>query len=237
MANGRCRMHGGKSLKGIAHPRFKGTLKTILKVLPKEMRRDFSEAVRDPDLISLRGELGLLQTRLAQTVRCLGDNHPPDWPGFMKAVEDLWVAWTNPQRDLDAIGGMIGALTDLVRAGLDAETNQRRAWVEVRQLAQERRRVVTAETRRTKEAQQSIRKEQALALFMAVANSFRARILDADLYAKGPRAVLSAVQADVDRMLILAEEQQPFEVEALPAPQGNNGNGDEATQAPRPASE
>jgi hypothetical protein len=175
-------------------------------VLPREIRADFLAAVSDPELISLRGELALLATRITGLARQLGDVLPPDWTGMRREIESLRIAWTVPQRDLTAIGQRIEAVLQLANAGLDCDRAQQRAWTEMRRLIQERARIATAEARRVAETQQSIRKEQAVALFAYLGNSIKTHVLDPDLYAKGPRAILVAIQGDIDKAIIIDAE-------------------------------
>ncbi len=64
MANGRCRLHGGKSLKGIASPRFKTG--KYSKYLPEKVRTHYQETIVDKDLISLRDEIALNDAHLIE---------------------------------------------------------------------------------------------------------------------------------------------------------------------------
>ena len=59
----RCRMHGGRSLRGPAHPAFRSG--RYSKVLPSRLLAQYRAAEKDPELTSLRGELALVDARLA----------------------------------------------------------------------------------------------------------------------------------------------------------------------------
>lgn len=61
MENGRCRMHGGKAVRGPAHYRYKGD--RIESVLPKEVAKLVKTAMADPDLLSIRYDVSLLAAR------------------------------------------------------------------------------------------------------------------------------------------------------------------------------
>src|SRR3954452_17185048 len=66
MPNGRCRMHGGKSLAGAASPAFKtGRHSTYL---PVRLLAGYQEAERDPELLALRDEIALIDSRLADVL-------------------------------------------------------------------------------------------------------------------------------------------------------------------------
>ena len=61
MKNGRCRMHGGASLSGVASPTFRhGRYSTVL---PKGLRAAYEEGRNDPSLLDLSDEIAVLQLR------------------------------------------------------------------------------------------------------------------------------------------------------------------------------
>ena len=69
MANGRCRIHGGKSLKGIASPRFKTG--KYSKYLPEKVRTRYLATIVDKDLISLRDEIALNDVYLIELLESM----------------------------------------------------------------------------------------------------------------------------------------------------------------------
>jgi hypothetical protein len=62
MENGRCRIHGGKSLKGMGHPNFKHG--NVSKYLPQRLVPNFEEALEDPEIVSTRKELAVVDAML-----------------------------------------------------------------------------------------------------------------------------------------------------------------------------
>ena len=58
----RCRMHGGKSLTGIAHPRFKHG--KYVKHMPGRLTEKYEEARSDSELLAMREELSLIDARI-----------------------------------------------------------------------------------------------------------------------------------------------------------------------------
>jgi hypothetical protein len=66
----RCRLHGGKSLKSIAHPSFKTGKHS--KFLPQQLRRDYDATLHDPELLSLRDAIALTEARVVDLVQRLG---------------------------------------------------------------------------------------------------------------------------------------------------------------------
>lgn len=83
MANGRCRIHGGASLGGIASPTFKTG--RYSKVLPEALRYRYEVARDDEDLLSLRDEIALLDLRITELL-----GQPPNedtWPQAVALIE------------------------------------------------------------------------------------------------------------------------------------------------------
>src|SRR5688500_6149325 len=63
MQSGRCRNHGGKALKGIFHPRYKGGSSRYKKI-PEQYARMIQDYEDDPDYISMRSDMGFTAARL-----------------------------------------------------------------------------------------------------------------------------------------------------------------------------
>ena len=63
MSNGRCRMHGGKTPKGIASANWKHG--RFSKYLPTGLRNRYEEELADPELLALNDEIALLRSRLS----------------------------------------------------------------------------------------------------------------------------------------------------------------------------
>ena len=63
---GRCRWHGGKSLRGAEHPMAKHL--RYSKYLPEALLARYQEARDDPQLLELRDEIALVDSRLIQLI-------------------------------------------------------------------------------------------------------------------------------------------------------------------------
>lgn len=59
----RCRLHGGKSLSGSAHPKFKNG--RYSKHLPKNLLQKFEESQSDKELLELSREISLIDAQIA----------------------------------------------------------------------------------------------------------------------------------------------------------------------------
>ena len=83
-----CKFHGGASLVGPDHPRYTGKSRYLSKYLPCRLEQPLVEAQQQPDLATLRKELGLLDLRPTDLLQRLG----PDTPEAVR--EAIW-----PERD------------------------------------------------------------------------------------------------------------------------------------------
>lgn len=88
MANGRCYLHGGKSLSGIASPKFKTG--RYSKYLPAQLQDRYQEAVSDPDILSLNEDVALLRSLVFKHLESMstGDTHP-SWKLAYSALQKL----------------------------------------------------------------------------------------------------------------------------------------------------
>jgi hypothetical protein len=72
MPNGRCRLHGGKSLHGIAHPGFKDGKRS--KYMPKFLSEAFTRAALDPDLLNLTESIATVEALAADLLSSMSDD-------------------------------------------------------------------------------------------------------------------------------------------------------------------
>jgi hypothetical protein len=137
MANGRCKKHGGKSLKGAAHPNAK-TLEHS-RYVPKPLEETYNQALKDSNLNDLRRQLALMQARediLLQ--RTTSGETGKAWKALRQELGKLRQAVEN--EDGRASRDALTAITVLVNTGeRDAE-----AWDELMGLWEQQRR--SAET-------------------------------------------------------------------------------------------
>jgi hypothetical protein len=69
MPNGRCRLHGGAAPRGVGHYAFSTGRHS--RYLPTRLASRYQQALSDPDLLSLRDEVALLDTRISTVVEAL----------------------------------------------------------------------------------------------------------------------------------------------------------------------
>jgi len=108
MPNGRCRMHRGKAVKGMAH----GSLTTgkYSKDLPTRLAKQYEQARDDPDLTNLRNEIGVAEARFRELLQKVEQGDLGTlWPELYKTKQALTLARTSraagPGQDPPDIGG------------------------------------------------------------------------------------------------------------------------------------
>lgn len=89
MANGRCRVHGGATPKGVASPNFRHG--RYSKSMPEHLASRYAEALTDSRLLELRDEISLVDVRMADLLAKLDEEVKPDdsevWKEILSTVE------------------------------------------------------------------------------------------------------------------------------------------------------
>lgn len=187
MPNGRCRMHGGGSLLGIASPTYKTG--RYSRFLPSRLAARYEEMRGDVELLELREEIGLVDTRLADLLSRVDTGESGAlWRSLMQARMDLIAA--KRANDLKGQGEALSFILDLISQG----HADYRAWAEVGAVLEQRRKLVESERKRMIETQQMISSERAMALLGAVVNIIKEHVDD--------RAVLAAISSGINNLII-----------------------------------
>lgn len=190
---GRCRLHGGASLSGMAAPSFRDG--RYSKYLPAQLKERYADARADETLLSLRDEVALLDTRLMDIVSKLDTGEGLDLWVELKAIYQAILS-ANEADDPE------GTVQSLARMGkiLEQGAAQERVWAKIVPLLDQRRKLVESERKRLVELQQVITVEKAMVLVSALVNAVSRRVQN--------RAILSAISADFGHILSLPDPVQ-----------------------------
>jgi hypothetical protein len=173
----RCRLHGGKSLAGIASPCFKhGRRSKYLKHLPKELRAHHTEARADPQLLSLREDIALLAARIIVLLRSLSAVKAPSRWRVVKTLDALVEAVGT--RDPAQIDAALAAHAKLVRTGAEAADAQEKVWREIRKVIQTKARACAVEWKRMALLREFLTREEALTFVAAFLGAAREVVTD-----------------------------------------------------------
>ncbi len=184
MANGRCRLHGGKALSGVASPTFKTG--RYSKYLPAHLLSDFESAKRDPELVECRHELALVDARFGQLSQRLQSKKDADlWALLSSTFSTLATSFDSlsssveiedeeGERHLSETTRALESCRSLIKEVRESEST----WREIYGLLEQRRKLVETESKRLKDMQQMITAEQAGVLIAAIAEVVKKNVSD-----------------------------------------------------------
>lgn len=168
-ANGRCRLHGGKNLRGIASPTFKHG--RYSKYMPQGMGERFREALADPQMLALDKDVAIVEARLTELLSGLGEAGA-GW----KAVVD----WKDKLLQARASGDgatLTAALNGLV-AAITSGNGERERWTEIGELVEGRRKLIDSIHKHEVQAREVMTLDRAMALFTAISHTVRQNVHD-----------------------------------------------------------
>jgi len=182
----RCRYHGGASLRGIDAPRYKHG--RYSKYLPDALTDRYHAAQSDPDLLSLREDVALLDTRISDRVQALDAGDSRQLWGQLSAT---YAAFIQAQRmgKTQEMAEALVKLGNLIKRG----GSQGEVWSEIIGLLDQRRKLVESERKRLVDLQQMITTERAMTLVSAIVSSITEHVQD--------KGALSAIVADLRGLL------------------------------------
>jgi hypothetical protein len=150
-----CRMHGGRTLMGLAAPRLKTG--RYSKFLPTRLAAEYERAARDPELLALRHELAVVDVRINDL---LGRVDTGEAGRLWHHARAAWQTFKHAQAEDRPL---MQARAVLELDGLLEQTvGDYAAWHEIIQLIEQRRKLVESEVKRLVTMQQMMTKEQAM---------------------------------------------------------------------------
>ena len=176
-----CYHHGGMIPRGSALPQTKTG--RYSKHLPTRMASRYQEAQADPELLVLRDEIALLDSRLADVLSRVDSGESG---ALWSELNSTWEAYTRarysskpvPKKTAEMMEALSAHEAVLTRARADHA-----AWAEIGQLLDRRQRMVESERRRYVEMQQMVSVEQAMLFLGAVTDAIRRHVSDRDTLA------------------------------------------------------
>ena len=187
MANGRCYLHGGPTPKGIASPHFKHGRRS--KYLPQGLMKDFKEAMRDPELMSLRPDVALWDARIEELLRDITEHGETiaNWTALELKLNEFERSRQTGDAEKAAKGLM--ALSQMIRSG----AAQKDIWLELGKAMEAKRRLSETEARRMERERLVMTVEEGAILVSTLASIVLKYVTD--------RQILTLIQEDMARML------------------------------------
>lgn len=192
MENGRCWLHGGRAPKGAASSQYKDG--RYSKYMPKRLLDAAIAAADDPDLLSLRAEIGLVYARLADVLTRVDTGESGK---MWEAVKSAVLSYRQKRGTRDEMIAL-----SVLEDAIDAGKSDTEAWREIADLIEQRRKLVESEQKRLVAMNQFITAERAMLLVGALVGIIKTHVSD-------PK-VLSAISTDVGKLL---NSGSPAEVE------------------------
>ena len=201
MANGRSRIHGGASLKGVASASYKHGkhMKTSFlgTDLPTGLRERYEKAIADPHLLSIRRYVALFEARIGQAIERYSQLDPgtyrttlvEKWATFEAANARKAETDEERQAKATAVGN---ALVDIKQA-IERGGDEAAAWEDVVVAVNNRIAATNSENRRMIAMQQMLSVEQAMELLFALNGILATRIQD--------KTLLSLIGSDIERRM------------------------------------
>ena len=193
----RCRMHGGKSLVGTACPHFRSGRYSAY--VPERLRARYEQAQDDPELLSLRSEVALVDARLADLLSRVDTGESGQrWAELRRAYR----AFTRARQAGDGETAVLATVERLIEgAGQDHQ-----AWAEIGERIEQRRKLAESEGKRLATLQQMLTTEQALSMVQAIVDILTRHVPD--------KRALSAIIVELQRMAGPAHELPAYAEEA-----------------------
>ena len=184
----KCYHHGGKTPSGIASPNLKHG--RYSRYLPARLSGQYEASKNDPALLELREDIALIDSRLSDLiVRVDTGESGQIWKDLVETYSELDIAI----RKKDSVS-MMQSLTELNRL-VNLGKDDYRAWSEIHEVIEQRRRLVESERKRLVEAKQTLTIDQAMLMISALTDIIRTHVTD--------RKILSAITADVDKLIMV----------------------------------
>jgi hypothetical protein len=212
----RCYKCGGKSLRGPAHPAYKGGVFDGL--LPSGLAEHYARARQNPDLLALTEHIAAIDGRTFELFEGLSRDNGPVWTASAaRAVVVEWratrVEFHTARLARDAAGmtaafqreeGVVTRLSDLIARGQQTEA----VWQELRRLFHDRRKLVDSEVKRRKVAGDMLTKVQAISLMAYLERLVSRHVTDP----QQKQAIYDGM-----RLLLTSGREVLVEAEAVPA--------------------
>lgn len=190
-ANGRCKLHGGAALKGMAAPSYSHG--RYSKYMPAGLRDDYVALLNDPTLNQLRPEIALVAQMLDEKLAQLRAGESRDL--WQKCVEAL--ARYRSALEEQAFGyepspspeALLSVLSTLIDDGLRTFD----VFKEIQPILEQHRKLVETENKRIHQISQVLTTEQAVAFVRQLGDSVKRHV-------SNPKEV-SAVLDDFTRVI------------------------------------
>lgn len=201
---GRCKFHGGASLKGAGHPR--ATDLRSSRYVPKWLADDYEASLRRTDQLALDEQIATVDARIAEVFRGMPD----------AAGSDLWLQAKRAQERFEAAERMgnkaaAGLAQAELRATLEGGRTYASSWDDLYRLGELRRKLVATEASRRHALETNVTRSRLASLVVYMAEGIQRAISENVSSEKERRRALSQVASFVSGMA-LSPGREPVEI-------------------------
>ena len=197
--NGRCKNHGGLTPRGPDSVQWRGGREFRRYRLPPRILQTFNDAYNDPDLLSLRQDIALCESRIADLVTRVDTGESgAAWNALKAALSEYESAEFGSPEQRRAIGCM--------HQLIDGAVNDYNAWNELGEWQERKGRAQERERKRLVEMSQCLTYKEVIVLIAQTLDIIRSTVNDGNIMAQ-----LSSRMGNL------------LGVKALPLPSGDKG--------------
>lgn len=192
----RCKWHGGASNPpGPTHPSWKhGRASLLTGRLPERLRAAYDASVNDPEILSLREQIALVDARIVELVERLETGESEELMDLIvTAVSDVSNELSRDDPNLIVAKDHMRRVTSLIRKRRRYEST----WTHLARAMEQRRRLVDTERKLAEAKQTAVDAAELRVLVTRILQSIRDNVLPLD----GGRRAADAVADDVRRMI------------------------------------
>lgn len=194
----RCDKHGGKSLKGLAHPGLtaQGKHSRYLGVMSPQMGEHYQRREQDLNKLSLDPEINLLHMRIE--IMMLRMREGESGMGWVKALEAFeGFAEAQQKENREKALAALQKLGNILRRGVEVEKD----WETIDELAYVKKpRLVEAEVKRQLAMAEIVHQKFVRQLFQVIAEGLKRRVKELSLPAEQAAAIVNGTQSDIRRV-------------------------------------
>ena len=159
----RCKMHGGASPRGVAHPSFKTGRHSLYAQLPDSMREGFEIVRNNPDLMNLDDDIAVVVTRANQLMEQLDTNGSREtWNSLRSEYDALLEAMRSG--NTDDLRRHIETIDGLIKSG----TNDASTWDEIMVTLEQRRKHVETNRRQYEMLGEFVHRDTVIAIMSKI---------------------------------------------------------------------
>lgn len=182
----RCKLHGGASPRGTLSKKFKDG--RYSRDMPTRLATRYAEALKDPELLSLRDEIAMMQARISEQLTRLDQGESGAlWKLLRNKYEEATGAVrASDQASFTQIFAEIGRI-------INRGHNDFRSWEELSRNSDQLRKLTESENKRLLATQQMMTAEQAMMMLAFVVSVIRKHVHE--------KEKLAAISAEISEYM------------------------------------